>query len=45
MDVQPFYGKFYPYNTILLLISLIITRILYLFLKPYLPPREETYNV
>ena len=45
MDVLKYYGKFYPYNTLLLIISLIILRILYFFLKPYLPYPEETYNV
>lgn len=45
MDVLKYYGKFYPYNTLLLIISLILLRLLYFFLKPYLPHREETYNV
>lgn len=45
MDVLKYYGKFYPYNTFWMLIILLIMRILYYFLKPYLPPREETQNV
>lgn len=45
MDVLKYYGKFYPYNTLWLLIILIIIRILYFLLKPYLPYREESYNV
>lgn len=45
MDVLKYYGKFYPYNTLLLIILLIILRLLYFILKPYLPYREERYNV
>ena len=45
MNILTYYGKFYPYNTLWLIILLIILRLLYFYLYPYLPYEEERYNV